>query len=179
MWSSVDAPDQDSQGDHWLPSANYPLIMASCWNATILLLKDDNTTCSLWLCQLLYMLSLIYESIFICRSMYLYIIMICTGGITIGMCLCTPLAASGLVYYWMNAYYIVMCVYCVFMWILYRYGYIYVLTHIILYNYSHHVVIQMTLRNVFLEDICNGHLGIAKCQQQLETPSTSLGLMLT
>ena len=79
----------------------------------VLTLKDDNTIGSLQLCHLLYMLGVIYESVDIFTSQCLYTIMIFTDGRTIGMCLCALLAASGLVYCWMNACCIILCIYCV------------------------------------------------------------------
>ena len=41
----------------------------------------------------------------LCKSMCLYTIKICTDGMAIGTDLCALLASSGVVYYWMNAYY--------------------------------------------------------------------------
>ena len=78
---------------------------------------------------------MIYGSIYVCTSMCLYTVTICADGMAIGMCLCVLLAAGSLVYCLMNGYCIVMCIYCASMQILYRYIYIYVLTHIILYHY--------------------------------------------
>ena len=89
------------------------------WQHVMLLTsKDYSPSGSLWLCCLLYVLGVIYESICICTSMCLYIIMIYTDGMIMSMCLHLLMATSGLVYYMMNADCIVMCVYCVSMRIL-------------------------------------------------------------
>ena len=54
---------------------------------------------------------------------------------TVGMCLCVLLAASGLVYYWMNVYYIVMCTCRYFRGID-------LLCHVKLYCYIHHLQLR-------------------------------------
>ena len=100
----------------------------------LLKLKDYNTIGSLLPFHLLCMLGMIYESISICTSMYLYKIMIWTVAMTNSMCPCASLAASSEVYYWMNAHYIIMCIYLVSMWKLYKYKCIYVLVKLMLYH---------------------------------------------
>ena len=80
-----------------------------------------------------YILHMICESVYICSGMNLYTIIICTDSVNVGLCWCVLLAANGLVYYWMNAYYIVMYIYNVSVRILYRYECISVLIHVILY----------------------------------------------
>ena len=76
--------------------------------------------------------------------------MICTDGMTVGMCLCVLLAASSLIYYWMNAYCIVMSVYCAFIWILYRYRFIYVSIYITLYHNFLALIILQDMAFVWL-----------------------------
>ena len=49
----------------------------------------------------------------------LYIITLCTGSTTIGMCPCALLAATGAMFYWLTDY----CLWCVSISILYKYGY--------------------------------------------------------
>ena len=66
------------------------------------------------------MLRVIYVYIYICTRVHLYIAMVCTDHMTIGMCLCVLLAANGMVCYWFTVY----CLWCVFMWILYSWIYL-------------------------------------------------------
>ena len=45
--------------------------------------------------------------------MCFYTAMLCTDGTTINRVPCVLLAASSVVYYWMNVYYDVVCVFCI------------------------------------------------------------------
>ena len=47
----------------------------------------------------------------ICSIVHLYIIMVCTDGITISMSTCVLLAATGIMFYWLTDY----CAWCVSM----------------------------------------------------------------
>ena len=60
-------------------------------------------------CHLFYMLHMIYESAYVCTSRCLYTIMICTDGMTSGMCLCVLLATGGLVLLLYECFCNVMC----------------------------------------------------------------------
>ena len=66
--------------------------------------KDDNSTGSFWLCCLFYMLFIIYVYIYLCTRVCLYMIMVYTDGMTISKCLCSLLAAIGMVCHWFTAY---------------------------------------------------------------------------
>ena len=65
----------------------------------VLELKDDNTTGSLELRRLFYVLSIKPVSEYICTRVYLYTIIICRDGATIDMCLYMSLAAICVVYH--------------------------------------------------------------------------------
>ena len=108
----------------------------------LLTLKDSDTYGSLWLCHLSYVIHMFYESVYICTSMGLYTVMIYTDAVIADMYLYVLMAASSLGYYWLNVYYIVMCLYCVFLHQLYWNGCVFILVCIILYHY---ISILMTL----------------------------------
>ena len=67
---------------------------------------------------------------------YKFICMINTDDVIIGMFHHVLLAASGLMYYWVNAYWTKVCIYCMSIWMLYKYRSICVLAYIILYHYT-------------------------------------------
>ena len=62
------------------------------------------------------MLSMIYLYCFICKRVHLYIIMICTDGTAICICLCKLLIAIGMVHYTLTIY----CLWCASMLKLYN-----------------------------------------------------------
>ena len=71
------------------------------------------------------------------------------------------LADSSPVYYWMNAYCIVICVYCTSMQKMYRYRYIYVLIHVMLHHYVlihvipyYYFLLFMILKDVAFDSPC-------------------------
>ena len=57
----------------------------------LLTLKADNTTCSFWLCNLFYVLSMIYINIYMNKSTFIYTYAI-TDHMTIVVYLCVLLA---------------------------------------------------------------------------------------
>ena len=68
--------------------------------------------------------------------------MVYTDGVIVSMCPCVLLAASSVVHYLVNVDCSFVCIYCVSMWILYRYSCICVPICIILYQYIHHMILQ-------------------------------------
>ena len=86
--------------------------------------------------------------------------MICTNSETVGMCLCVILAASNLLYCWMDAYFTVLCICCASMQIFYTFGCIYDLVHIILYYYKvekPHFQLLLSVNFVFPFLVCNAY----------------------
>ena len=71
---------------------------------------------------------------FICQIIYIqvciYIQLWYSLMVWMSVCPCVLLAVSSMVHYWINAYCIVMCIYCTPMWALHRYGCIFVHIHI-------------------------------------------------
>ena len=58
--------------------------------------------------------------IYVYTSVHLYIIMVCSDGMTIGLCPCVLLAAIGMVCYWLPIY----ILWCASILMLYNYTYI-------------------------------------------------------
>ena len=79
-----------------------------------------------------YMLSMIYVSSFVCTRVHLYIIVVCTDGMTIGMSLYLLLAAFSMVCYWLTVHQL---------WCVCRYYIIIIfvsLSGVLLYHYRMH-----------------------------------------
>ena len=55
----------------------------------------------------------VYMAGIMCKlSLCVYSILVCIYGIIVIMCLCALLGSSGMVPYWMNIHYSVLCVLC-------------------------------------------------------------------
>ena len=83
------------------------------------------------------------------KSAFIYIIMVCTDGMTTCMCPCVLFAAIGTVCYWLT----VSCMRCAPMQILYNYGFIFVsLSSVLLYHYI--LLINITRHGFCLTMFC-------------------------
>ena len=70
----------------------------------LLVLKDDNTSGSLYLYCLLYVLSVIMKSEYICTSVYFCIITLCVDGMIMNICMCLLSVAICVVCYWFTVF---------------------------------------------------------------------------
>ena len=65
----------------------------------LLLLKKDNTTGSLYLCNFLFVLSVIMISFYTCTSVHVYTIIVHTDYVAVYMCPCFLLAIACMIHY--------------------------------------------------------------------------------
>ena len=81
------------------------MINSVKYTVMILAFKDANTNGSIHLCYLFYMLSMIMIFNYICTTMHLYTIVMCTDDAIMNMYLCMLLVATCVVCYWLGMFY--------------------------------------------------------------------------